>query len=223
MHVDQLGGEVGVRPVGGDQQLGLDRPDHLHRRGRAARSGTPARRAARPAADRAACSRRTPAPPSGPRRRHTRPDRGCSSRRRSSARDATDRNRTTAARRPAPGGARSSRPSPCRWNARELDAGRRPVGGGDPAPAMLQLPGRVAPPAAAAHDEHPHRRLIERRAPHHMVEEAQPVGAPVAGPGIERAHRARTRHRRSRCRCGRHASTARGSAAAGRVPRASGR
>ena len=32
MHVDQLGGEVGIRPVGGDEQFRLDRTDDLHRR-----------------------------------------------------------------------------------------------------------------------------------------------------------------------------------------------
>ena len=62
MHVDQLGGEVGIRPVGGDPQFGLDWSDHLHRLAQAAGSGTPARPAATPAAEKAAAQPKNPGP-----------------------------------------------------------------------------------------------------------------------------------------------------------------
>ena len=68
----------------------------------------------------------------------------------------------------------------------EAHARRRPVLGADPAPAMIEMTTRCARAAAAAHDEDAHRRLVERRVLHDMVEEAQAVGAPVAAPGIDR-------------------------------------
>ena len=64
----------------------------------------------------------------------------------------------------------------------EIDSRRWPVLGFDPAPAVLQPTSRIAASAAAAHDEDAHRRLVQRRALHHVVEEAQPIGAPVTGP-----------------------------------------
>src|SRR5271165_468321 len=64
--------------------------------------------------------------------------------------------------------------------------GQRPVGGADPAPAVLQPARRVAPAAAAAHDEHPYRRLIKLRTLYDMVEEAPPIDAPIASPGVDR-------------------------------------
>ena len=77
MHVDQLGGEVGVGPVGGDRTA---RPRSARRSAPAratARSGTPARRGATPAAGRAACNRRSPALRPGPSCRRRPPAPGC--------------------------------------------------------------------------------------------------------------------------------------------------
>ena len=184
MHVDQLGGEVGVGAVGRHEQFGLDRPDHLHRpierrRLEHQHVRTRGQRQIGRLQPKNAGLR------SDPRHRRMPPVPGCSSHRRSSAPDARGRNRTKAAQRPKqavsdPGSRR------CADGMAQPHIRWRPVVRGDPSPAMIQLAGGVAPAAATAHDEDAHRRFVERRAFHHVVEETQAIGAPVAGPRIER-------------------------------------
>src|ERR1700733_15989763 len=69
----------------------------------------------------------------------------------------------------------------------ELRARRRPVGGGDPAPTVFQLARGITLPAAAPHDEYAHRWFVEFRTLHHMVEEMQPIGTPVASLRAQRS------------------------------------
>src|SRR5262249_18337987 len=49
----------------------------------------------------------------------------------------------------------------------------------------LQLAGSIAMSAASAHDKDPHCRFVERGPLHYMIEEAKPIGPPVASPGVE--------------------------------------
>src|ERR1700733_1567648 len=69
---------------------------------------------------------------------------------------------------------------------RELHARRRPVGSGDPASAMFQFASRIPPPAATAHDKDAYRGFVELHTLHHVIEEAQPIRAPITGPRIQR-------------------------------------
>ena len=213
MHVDQLGGEVGVRPVGGDEQFCLDRPHHLHRR--AQRLGLEhqhvgargKRQVRRRAAEEA-------------RRLHLVPASGGGHRLQAAHRPADRRHRVRRVeivRHRRGIGARRRTVQPAivvQVERHRLGLGQRPVGGADPASAVLQF----ARPRCAGRCRRPSRtpapaaRPASRPSPRDRRSAADTPAS--RRPRRRSARPARTPRRRNSGQNGRRASTAPGSAAA---------